>query len=396
MADTPEEIINSSAGSLKSLKKVLASRGRLQGNFYYAGDTKGHSAGIVVTLTARDPKGAKATAQGKPLRKIITGAKFARGTVSAVGSKLTFVVHSGTASVGHMRLGFKKAFADGELKSLKALLRKSIVKSPGGEESRPDSEDEAADSDEPALNEETAYQELSVKERAELAELIDVQGDLDERNQDLQASFLSAAEADQEFEEQLAELEERVETLLMAHPIKTDALRAARAELAAVQHTGPDVFPDEVGVPLDETALNLLSGAQELVAPEAPKVVTIETAEEGYRSAVTMVSRQIEGLAAKLRAEPDPDLVAIADRGLGTLTGSLRVPLEAALLEARAGNPSALGRVAELATEFADHLDEDPAVQAADENPFSAPVTLRAALAPALRTLSAAASAAAS
>jgi hypothetical protein len=44
------------AEALTVLKKIVAGKGRLQGNFYFAGDTKG-TAGLVITLSGRDPRG---------------------------------------------------------------------------------------------------------------------------------------------------------------------------------------------------------------------------------------------------------------------------------------------------------------------------------------------------
>ena len=53
----------------KSLKKIVASKGKIQGKFYYAGNNK--DAGLVITLQARDPKGAMAASMGKKLKKDI-------------------------------------------------------------------------------------------------------------------------------------------------------------------------------------------------------------------------------------------------------------------------------------------------------------------------------------
>ena len=81
MPEADELIKELCTETLKSLKKVISSRGRLQGNFYFTGDTKGKMAGLVVTLTARDPKGSKALNKGKKLRKAITGYRNATGTI---------------------------------------------------------------------------------------------------------------------------------------------------------------------------------------------------------------------------------------------------------------------------------------------------------------------------
>ena len=112
----------------KSLKKVVASKGKLQGNLYFAGDGK-TTAGVVITLTARDPKGQKALTGGKALRKQIKNAKFSRGTVLMDGGKLMVELFAGTATAAML----KKAFKDDIFRkdpALKLLSRATITKRP--------------------------------------------------------------------------------------------------------------------------------------------------------------------------------------------------------------------------------------------------------------------------
>ena len=56
MSDESDSLIEQhGTEGLPVLKKIAAARGKLQGNFYFAGDSKMENAGVVLTLTARDP-----------------------------------------------------------------------------------------------------------------------------------------------------------------------------------------------------------------------------------------------------------------------------------------------------------------------------------------------------
>lgn len=383
--------------ALKNLKKVLASRGKLQANFYFAGDTKGREAGLVVTLTARDTKGSKAASHGKKLRKEIAGAKFARGTVNTKGSKLQFILHSGTASKDHIKIGFKKAFLGDWAKALKAMLRKAIVQLAGKGE-KPEAIDEEAETIEdtptPEITEDTAFAELSIKERAELAELINVQGDLNDRNRELESSFLSTKEADEEYAEQLSEVQDAIASLKSADPVNEEALQQKREELAAISGTGGDPFPESIGAPLDVDTSELLSLAMQNLENAQPAakpsdVQELQAAVEGYRSAFALVSRQLETLRKALLEDGDEDLIEIAEQGLNSLTADYRTPMEAALVEINTDSLEARQKLGETAAAFAAHLEDDEAVAVTDDNFLGVKVTIASTLIPALRALSA-------
>ena len=82
--------------AIKVLKKVVASKGKIHGNFYYVGNKAERE--IAMTMVARDPKGATAASLGKKLKADIAGnSKFARGTMYIEGNKLLFHVTKGNA-----------------------------------------------------------------------------------------------------------------------------------------------------------------------------------------------------------------------------------------------------------------------------------------------------------
>ena len=388
MPETDELIKELSAETFKSLKKVLSSRGRLQGNFYFTGDTKGKTAGLIVTLTARDPKGSKAINKGKKLRKAITSSKFARGIVMGRGAKLFFELHSGTANPSHMKIGFKKAFTDDALKSLKSLLRKAVIGKPEKDTDESAEEPEVVDDNEEEEEEDSV---LTVQERIELAELIALQGDLSERNSELQRSLLSVEDAQQEQEELLKELNSEITRLESSTPVDEEALQAHRTALAEASTTGITPFFD-VSSELPQDISNLLSLTTQLdlsqPATPAPDQ-DWRAAFDGYRTAMTAVDNQLEALRSALAASGDRELLRIGEYGLETLTSRYKEPLSTALLVAEhAAEPTAaLRQIRDLATAFTAHLDADAAVMVTDNNPFGVAISLRSTLSPALRTL---------
>lgn len=222
----------------KNLRKVLAGKGKVQGNFYFAGDTQGKDAALAVTLTSKDKKGAKALTDGKKLRKEIPGAKFGRGLVKAIPGKLVFELASGSASVSHIKLGFKKV-----LREEMALLKKALVVPLGG------SADDIEEEDREALD--------AVRQDSDITEMNDQIG-----------SFLSAEDAREELEEQLSEAVAEIEALSKP-PVDEAALSAKKAELAALMDVGTDPFTGEapppavqilVGLAVDRVLNNLHKG----------------------------------------------------------------------------------------------------------------------------------------
>ena len=122
------------------LTKVAAAKGKLQASFYWAGNTSGKTARLAMTLTARDPKGAKVLARGKGLKKEVPGAKTARGVVVMEGAKLVFEIHAGNATPGVVKKSLQKTLA--ALDGL-GLLKKAVVCSAGDDREALEGEDVA-------------------------------------------------------------------------------------------------------------------------------------------------------------------------------------------------------------------------------------------------------------
>jgi hypothetical protein len=390
MPSAEELIETTSAEALKQLKKILASRGKLQGNFYFAGDTRGGQAGLVVTLLARDRKGSKATAQGKKLRAELSGAKFARGVVTTKGSKLLFELHSGNATKDHMKLGFKKAFDAPDSKALKALLRRALVAKAGAETEEPEALVEEAEA--PVKDGAPPAPDVDLGdalEPGELEALLERQGDLEQRNAALKESFLSAESARVELQESIDTLSQEIIALQQAPTLDLTALQAKRYALAEVLYVGTDPFP-EVGQPLPEPVRDVLKAA---IANQ--KLTDWSAAVTDWTGTAEQASRQLDALKTALLADGDPELADIARRDLPDLAGpaltalSDRIgDLDGVSDEERAG---ALGQVSAQATALADRLAAVGAVAAVDGNPFGVTVTLAADLIPGLRRLAAAA-----
>jgi hypothetical protein len=388
MADKEDMIKAASAEAEKHIKKIVASRGRLQGNFYYVGDTKGSEAAIVITLTTRDPKGQKATSQGKKLRGEISGAKFARGTVTSKGSKLLLELHTGNATKDHMKLGFKNAFTDKTQSTLKKMLKKALIGKPG--ESAPPEEEESP--------EESALFALTEEEREEMEALLIEQGPLLELNEQLLASFLSTAETRQEMTELTQGIIGEIESLEGASPRDEAAIAAKRRELAEALYIGDDPFP-EVGTPLPDEVQQIFSIATDRLSESltlfADQYWTQSV--DNYLGAVRTVDSQLEALKRELLTRDDEDLTHIANVGLSSLTADKRIPLEAALLDCKSApseeKVSRRQRAGKLADAFLQHILDSEKVSAVDNNPVGVSVTVRATLQPVLTHLTSAAQA---
>lgn len=235
----------------KLLRKVLAGNGKIQANFYFAGNAAGSDAGLIVTLSARDKNGKKVASQGKALRKAISGARFAVGTVLMDGGKLTFEQQGGSAPPALLKKAFKGALITPDSGGLGALrfLAKARIRKGGapGEEAEVE-EGEALSTDELSILSDGA---LSTDE---LRTLQSEQGSLSALNAQLSKTFLSeeaihaeVAESISDSQEQIAALEARVEALGDdADPAEVkavfEALYEERSLLAELQATGPDPF----------------------------------------------------------------------------------------------------------------------------------------------------------
>ena len=238
----------------KSLRKVVGSKGKLQGNLYFAGDGK-KQAGVVITLLARDPKGQKALSAGKALRKGMSGAKFARGTVIMDGGKLVIELSAGTATAAML----KKAFKDDTFKKDPALklLSRAMLRKKGA----------PGEADEVEKGTELDAEDLKVAKGAfsfgELTWIKLQQGNLDNANKELQASFLSVESAREEQAEQVAEIMDSITDFNEKLNAEVDAgdqaasqgyellITSEQRKLAEAEAQGPDPFYDgQVDKPL--------------------------------------------------------------------------------------------------------------------------------------------------
>ncbi len=330
-------------------------------------------------MTARDPKGAKATSLGKKLRKEMKATKFARGTVRGVGAKVRFDVHSGSATPDLLKRTFKNAFADDQLKALKALLRKATVGRPGGEAEEIDS---TAHTDAGAL--------LDAMGRAELTELYQLgidQGDLYKRNQELDKSFLSQEEELRDQEQRVLELNAQLQVLLEADPQDADAIQELRYLLAAELYTGPSPFP-EVGERLPEELVQLMGA----VSTTFEGHLNLYRAARQYQKGLTRVEKQLSALQSTLASQADPALQIIGRTGLERMLGIGRDPLQEAITAVESARPdqrtAKLKLVGQQAARFLAHIQAHPAIRAADGNPFGVKVTIEKTLAPPLLRLS--------
>lgn len=371
MPDNTEEISQASLQALKSIKKILASRGRLQGNFYYAGHPKGTEGVLVVTLTARDTKGTKALAQGKKLRALISNAKFVRGVVKGAGSKLAFELHAGNGTKDHMRAGFKKAFRETELKALKALLKKAVFRKPGSDES--EAVDDVADTS-MAREEDLAEAQLSAAERAELKELMAEQETLERLGSltdSLQESFLSVASAQEEVHEQIETLAEDYQRRREADP-DDPALAQIRRDLAELLYVGDAPF-DSLGDPMSTGTQALLETSDTLLPSDSPSGIKFRKARLSWDFAKKRTHDRLGALKAAIATE-FPEATAAADR-LDTvldvfdegLTDALDAALSATTPEDARG---ATRRSQQIARQYLGYLLTSQLVQHIDVNPY--------------------------
>jgi len=104
-------------------------------------------------------------------------------------------------------------------------------------------------------------------------------------------------------------------------------------------------------------------------------------AREAFQRAADEVDAQISALQAALRDSADPDYEEIADFGLNGLTDNTRVPLQVAIMEAKAGTTASLRAAApqliEAVAAFRSQLLSDPRIEACDDNPLDIEVSIR-------------------
>ncbi len=382
MSGAEELIAKHADEALPALKKIMAARGRLQGSFYFACDASSAPAGLVVTLSARDPKGQKAASQGKKLRRAIPGARFARGTVTVDDGRLLLTLFTGNATVAHLKKSIRSAFEDRALGGLRRLLRTARIATPDGAVEEPESEQSGQSGESGEGLEPVAA--LSAEEQAELETLVSAQGPLLEQSVTLLESFLSVGEEAAERAEIVAELSAEIAAREAAGLHGLEALTDKRRELAVALSRGD--LPDG-GQRLPQELRHLLTLSTEKLGASMAvfHAAAWERVRGAYEAAWRTVSGQLDALQSALRADGDPELRLIAEGGLPALLGGLPERLSAALA-ACDRSPERLAAVRGCAGELLACLGT-PAIQAVDDNPMGVTVGLQRGLQPALAGL---------
>ena len=257
MTDRSEQLIETH----KYLRKIIAGKGKLQGNFYFVASASGRDACLLVTLVARDKKGSKVRSQGRTIRKQVKSAKFALGIVLIDSNKLTFEVHGGSASPALLLKAFKKTLLNpdkGGIQQLRYLNKARIRKV---QEDGQKTEVAAGESFTEAENVLLTQGAVSA---TELRVLQLQQGRLSSMNKKLTSSFLSQqtlneeiAESKKESKQKITALASRIEKLSSKKDSKAlrkafSALFAERKNLADLESSGSNPF-DTKKQTVDET-----------------------------------------------------------------------------------------------------------------------------------------------
>lgn len=122
-------------------------------------------------------------------------------------------------------------------------------------------------------------------------------------------------------------------------------------------------------------------------------------ARAAFQRATEQVDAQISALQTALRDSEDPDYEEIAEFGLNGLTDNTRVPLQAAIMETKAGTTTDLRAAApkliKAVVAFRSQLSSDARIEACDDNPLDIQVSIRETYGDALDRIEAVAVAAA-
>ena len=137
----------------------------------------------------------------------------------------------------------------------------------------------------------------------------------------------------------------------------------------------------------------LIDEVDTLLAPTKPTALpaSLRVAVQAWRDANELVDGQIAALQGALRATGDKEMAEIAEFGMNGLTGNFKVRLMAALPGLRSAEGPALQAAAAktlpLVMGIHRHLQQEPRVEACENNPFGVMVTIEATLGGALQDL---------
>ena len=228
------------ATSAAALKKIVAGKGRLEGNFYLcAASGKGSIPGLVITLLSRDPKGNKAFQLGKALRKELRSTKQARGRVLVEPPKLILEKHAGNIDSG---LASKLLKQIAEQNPALRLAKKAVFKAKDQSlsEAESDSGAEAA----AGLSEADFAEQAEGLTSAELAELYAEQEALGSLTERLEGFLSEAMDDDALAEQNAAQLDKTFSALQAAQQSDNDdEVRRLRNQLAQQMWVGEDPMP---------------------------------------------------------------------------------------------------------------------------------------------------------
>ncbi|MFT5679789.1 MAG: hypothetical protein ACI8RZ_000694 [Myxococcota bacterium] len=237
------------------LKKVLAARGKLQGNYYYVADGSAKEAVLIATLASKDTKGTRAVNQGRPFRKDIKGSRWSRGTITVDNGKLVFTAHKGTSNKKNIIDGLRKVIA--KEKGL-AFLKRAVVTT-----STATKEEQSSDLAEVETIEEEALTEAdSSVDSDELEALIEAQAELDNLNE-----YLDKTDEELEtlYAEEVSEALSRLKELQSQDPVEDEGAQAdAWAELASLVSVSRDNLP-QLGNDLSPELSQVLQAATTLI-----------------------------------------------------------------------------------------------------------------------------------
>lgn len=286
--------------TLKMIRKIIAAKGDLQGNFYAVQADRG----LVVTLVAKDPKGIKALTLGKGLRKELDTRKFKRGTVTFAGSQLVFTTVKGNMPDPEFKKKMKTGFGDKKVK--KYTFKARLV-----------AEDGTVSDDGTAIAIEDVRKEVDAA--GDLGALVAAQQQLGPLNTSLQQFLHRDGPGDYRSEDEilqraLKEMDDRIQLLLNKRYTVTsdpkeraadrEELKRLRQQIVEDVHVGFEPTPD-VGV--------LLSNPMRILMQH----VDTHTDDE-LRDAKGRFPKQVEAALHELandlrlvdRDEVRPDLIA--------------------------------------------------------------------------------------
>jgi len=306
--------------SLKSVKKLIAGRGDLEGNFYCVA-VPDRTAGIIITLASKDPNGVTAISTGKRIKKEMGAGKFARGVVtySVERKKLQFLIGKGQIPPVVLRRTLMSKLTT---KKLQAAIKASLF-SQGGMAEAGDEDESEVDLTSMGVGEDE-LRELN----EDLDELKKTQEQLADRNVRLRAFMSDLSDesvARSEAKKALAALRQQ-ETVLKAsrdlgrayNHKKADILSAIRRQKATLDAvaTGSDPFEGSKPDVISGATLAMVSHISELYDKA-------DTSQVGDVPIGTIVAELIVTLKAVWGAGLETELrAAVSDLALRFPVGS--------------------------------------------------------------------------